>query len=162
MSKLSTRLHRSFVLAVAASSCLACASSPDFSRSLGVMPLAPQPPVWLGSVRSLGATPVAGAAAITRSQVPGWSHVLISLDDISSGGLYTWSLRSGSCGSQGAVIGPADRYGEFAIRPDGSGAADALVPFAPSTAQNYAVIATPVSSSANSAGACADLVYSPL
>ena len=162
MPNLSTFLHRSIVAALVTSSCLACASSPDFSRSLGVMPLKPQPPVWLGSVRSLGPSPVAGAAALTPSQVPGWAHVLISLDDMATGGTYAWSLHSGSCGAPGGVIGPVERYGAFAIRPDGSGTADAVVPVALSTSQSYAVVATPVAQSSSAPGACADLVYSPL
>ena len=162
MSNLSSYLHRTIGVTLVASSCLACASSPDFTRSLGVMPLRPQPPVWLGPVRSLGSTPVAGAAALTQSQVPGWAHVLISVGDISTGGVYAWSLRSGSCGAQGGIIGPSDRYGEFSIRPDGSGAADALVPLTLSTSQTYAVVTNPVGPSSASAGACADLVYSPL
>ncbi|MDQ2890208.1 MAG: hypothetical protein M3R65_06580, partial [Gemmatimonadota bacterium] len=92
------------------------------------MPLRPPPPVWLGSVHTSSGTPIAGAAAATPTQAPGWSHVLISLGDASAGGLYSWSLHSGSCASQGGVVGPADRYGEFAIHADGTGAADALVP----------------------------------
>ncbi|MDQ6737404.1 MAG: hypothetical protein M3Z30_06865 [Gemmatimonadota bacterium] len=88
--------------------------------------------------------------------------MLISVGDISTGGVYAWSLRSGSCAAQGGIIGPSDRYGEFAIRPDGSGAADALVPLTLSTSQTYAVVTNPVGPSSASAGACADLVYSPL
>ncbi len=125
------------------------------------MPLQPPTPVWLGSVRSTTGTAIAGAAAITPSQTPGWAHVLISLDDIKTGGIYSWSLRSGSCGAQGSVIGPADRYGEFAIHADGTGAADAMVPLSLSPQQTYAVVAGPVSST-GAPGACADLVRSAL
>ena len=125
------------------------------------MPLQPPPPVWLGSIHGSGATRVAGAAAVTPSQTPGWAHVLISLDDMTTGGLYSWTLRAGSCGSPGGVIGSPDRFAEFPIRPDGSGAADALVPMTLSVSQTYAVVATPVDHGTASS-ACADLVHATL
>lgn len=114
-------------------------------------------PVWLGTIRGTGATPIAGAAAVTPSETPGWAHVLISLGDISSGSVYGWSLHNGTCGAQGGVIGPADRYGDFSIHADGSGAADAVVPLTLSSSESYAIVATPVSPAAG-VGLCADLL----
>lgn len=153
--------YRSIAGCLAAVSCIACASSPDFTRSLGVMPLRPPPPVWLGSVRGSGSAYINGAAALTPAQAPGWAHVLISLADVSTGGVYSWTLHSGNCGAPGSTIGPVDRFGEFVIRPDGTGAADALIPLNLSTSQTYAVVATPLSP-ATAPSACADLVYATL
>jgi hypothetical protein len=136
-----------FVAAVAAVA--GCASSTyDKSNSLGVMPLQPPAPLWLGAVSGLGGSgsgSVNGAAAATPSQVPGWTHVMLSLDNSAAGAVYTWSLRSGNCGGEGSVIGPSDRYTRFDIHADGTGAVEAFIPANLSQSQTYAVIATPVS-----------------
>jgi hypothetical protein len=164
MPPVSTLLRRFRAAALVAASCVsyaACAStSYDAPNTLGVLPPQKPAPLWLGAVRGTDGAVNAGAAAVTPSQIPGWTHVLISLEDRAAGGIYTWSLRSGSCAAQGAVVGPADRYGEFAIHADGSGAADALVPATLSPSDSYAVVATPAAPGANAPGAasaCADL-----
>lgn len=166
MSSITSAL-RPLYLVVLSASFVACASrSYDSLNTLGVMPLRAPTPVWLGAIRGSGpdtiANPIAGAAAVTPSQTPGWAHVLISLDDISSGGEYAWSLHSGSCGAQGSVIGPADHYSDFAIHADGSGAAEAIVPLELSPSASYAVIATRVSPGGSGATACADLIRTSL
>jgi hypothetical protein len=153
--------------------CMACASSGDYDtpNTLGVLPPPPPTPLWLGPVRGAGSatvndTPINGAAAVTPSQTPGWAHVLLSIGNTQAGGLYTWSLHSGSCGAQGEVVGPTNRYPEIAIGADGFGSAEAAVPATLSSSASYAIVATPVTpstssnattSSATAPSACADL-----
>ncbi|MEO6778863.1 MAG: hypothetical protein ABI194_05355 [Gemmatimonadaceae bacterium] len=141
--------------------CAACATGGyDAPNTLGVLPPQPPAPLWLGAVRggtaTIGGAPISGAAAVTPSPTPGWTHVLLSLSDVTAGGIYSWSLRSGTCAAQGAVLGPADRYANFSIRADGSGAADAVVPAVLSPSAPYAVVASPVTQGASTSG-CADL-----
>lgn len=150
-------LHRLFVTAAVVCLCTACASSSyDAANSLGVMPLRPPTPIWLGAIRSSNTATITGAAAVAPSQVPGWDHVMLSIDNTAAGGIYRWSLRTGTCASQGSVVGPVDRYSQFAIHADGSGAAEAVIPTVLSPANSYAVFATPVTASAAQT-ACADL-----
>ena len=120
------------------------------------MPLRPPTPIWLGAVHGSNAATITGAAAVAPSQVPGWDHVMLSIDNTIAGGAYTWSLHTGTCASQGSVVGPVDRYSQFAIHADGSGAAEAVIPTLLSPVNSYAVFATPVATSAASS-ACADL-----
>lgn len=147
------------LLITAAVACLstACASAAyDTPNSLGVIPLMPPTPIWLGAIGSSSTATIAGAAAVAPSQVPGWNHVMLSLDNTTAGGIYTWSLRTGTCASQGSVVGPADRYSPFAIHADGSGAAEAVIPTLLSPTDSYVVVATPVSAS-SAPSACANL-----
>jgi hypothetical protein len=138
--------------------CASCATQfYDSPNTLGVLP-APKPvPLWLGAIHGTGTTGVSGAAAVTPSPTPGWTHVLISIDNSVAGGEYGWSLKSGSCAAQGNVIGPTNRYADFIVRADGSGAAEATVPETLSPSASYAVVATPAAS-ATTPAACADLV----
>ena len=137
--------------------CIACASqSYDVPNTLGVLPPPRPAPLWLGTVRGSGSTGISGAASVTPSQTPGWMHALISVGNGVAGGTYAWSLRSGSCAAQGNVVGPDDRYGDFTIHADGSGAAEAAVPVMLSPSASYAVVATPVLP-ATAPVACADL-----
>jgi len=157
MPSVTNTIRRSLIASLLAVTCASCASRGYESlNTLGVLPPQQPAPLWLGTVHSSGNTPITGAAAVTPSQTPGWAHVLISLGDISSGATYAWSLRSGNCEAHGGVIGPADRYANFTIHADGSGAAEAVVPLALSTTQTYAVVATPVAPSVATT-ACADL-----
>ena len=152
--------RRYIVFAVVCAACAACAphDAYDFPNTLGVLPPQKPVPLWLGAIRGSSQS---GAASVTPSRVPGWENVMISIGDSQAGAMYDWSLRSGGCGSQGSVVGPADRYGTFTVRADGSGFAEATVPATLSPSASYAVVATPVSSNAAAAGtatgACANL-----
>ncbi|MEO7217373.1 MAG: hypothetical protein ABI026_04200 [Gemmatimonadaceae bacterium] len=151
-------IARSFIAAAVVGACAACASaSYDTPNTLGVMPLQPPTPIWLGAIAAAGgSSAVDGAAAVTPSQMPGWTHIMLSLDNSTAGAVYTWSLRSGNCGGQGNIIGPSDRYARFNIHADGTGAVETVIPTTLSQSESYAVIATPVSPSTGSA-ACANL-----
>ena len=154
------RFVAAMLVSVTCIMCMSCApSSYDSPTNLGVLPAQPPVPLWLGAMHGTGNAAVTGASAVTPSQTPGWAHVLISVNGAASGGIYTWSLRSGSCGAQGGVIGPTERYGDFPIRADGSGAAEAEIPATLSPSTPYAVTATPASTGSTTAatGACADL-----
>jgi hypothetical protein len=158
MSYVPNTISRILVAAAAIGICTACASTAyDTPNTLGVMPLRPPTPIWLGAIAgSGGATSVDGAAAVTPSQVSGWAHVLLSLTNSTAGQLYTWSLRSGSCGTPGSIVGPANRYARFDIHADGTGAAETVIPATLSQSASYAVVATPVSPSTGP-DACANL-----
>ena len=142
--------------------CAACASGGgyDATNTLGVLPPQRPTPLWLGAIHGNGPTPagnmLAGAAAVTPAATPGWTHILISLNNVPVGGTYSWSLRSGSCGSQGGILGPTDRYADFSIRADGSGSAEAVVPVVLSPSSPYAVVASPIARNSDVSG-CADL-----
>lgn len=164
MSSIPSIIRRFLFVTLTLAACVACASDTyDAPNTLGVVPLRPPTPIWLGAVAGApagsagaAATPLSGAAAVTPSQVPGWAHVMLSIDNSTAGQLYSWSLHSGSCGSEGAVIGPANRYSEFAIHPDGTGAVETTIPTTLSQSASYAVVATPVAPSGAST-ACANL-----
>ena len=155
-------IFRHFVAVAAVGAvCASCATQPyDLPNTLGVLP-PPRPiPLWLGAVHGTGTTGVSGAASVTPSPTPGWLHVLVSVENSVAGGTYAWSLRSGSCTAQGNVIGPANRYADFIIRADGSGAAEAAVPETLSPSASYYVVATPAATanpSVTTPAACADL-----
>lgn len=158
MPPIPSTLRQILVVALAAAIGTACAPSAyDSPNTLGVMPLRPPTQIWLGAVGGSGNTTVInGAAAVTPSQIPGWTHVMLSIDNTVAGQVYSWSLRSGSCGSEGSVVGPTDRYSAFAIHADGTGAAETVIPTTLSQSESYAVIATPVSPGGASS-ACANL-----
>jgi hypothetical protein len=154
--------HLAAVVAVGAA-CAACAAQApyDLPNTLGVLPPPTPVPIWLGAVHGTGTTRITGAASATPSSTPGWLHVLISVGNSVAGGTYAWSLRSGSCAAQGNVIGPANRYADFNIHADGSGAAEAAVPETLSPSAAYSVVATPAVSGAaepTAPAVCADLV----
>ncbi len=136
----------------------ACATqSYDFPNTLGVLPPPKPAPLWLGTIHGIGqGGGVSGAAAVTPSRTPGWTHVLVSLADTRASGTYAWSLRSGTCAAQGGIVGPDNRYADFVIHADGSGAAEAAVPETLSPSTSYVVVATPVAP-ATAPVACADL-----
>jgi hypothetical protein len=155
-------ISRAIIAALASASCLACATTTyDSPNTLGVLPRQPPTPLWLGAMHGSGnVAPVAGAAALTPSRTPGWTHALVSVNDAPVGGIYTWSVRSGNCGAQGSVVGPTERYGQFPIRADGYGAAEAEIPATMSPSGSYAVVATPAVPGATGGAAttvCADL-----
>jgi len=157
MPPIPNTLRRLLITAAVTSLSTACASnSYDTPNSLGVMPLSPPTPIWLGAIGNSSEATIRGAAAVAPSQVPGWEHVMLSLDNTTAGGIYAWSLHTGTCASQGNVVGPVDRYSQFAIHADGSGAAEALIPILLSPTNAYAVVATPLSAS-SAPSACADL-----
>jgi hypothetical protein len=154
-------ISRFIAAALASVACASCTTvTYDSPNTLGVLPQQPPAPLWLGAMHGSanGATP-AGAAALTPSRTPGWVHALVSLSDVPVGGVYAWSIRSGNCGAQGSVVGPAERYGQFPIRADGSGAAEAEIPATMSPSASYAVVAAPVAPGASGAtgSVCADL-----
>lgn len=157
--------RRFIVIALACTICGGCVprDSYDFPNTLGVLPPQKPTPLWLGTIHGAGSAE-SGAASVSPSQTPGWEHVLVSIDDSPAvGGMYNWSLRSGSCGAQGSIVGPADRYAAFIVRADGSGGAEAVVPATLSPSASYAVVATPISSGAAAASsACADLTLSSM
>jgi hypothetical protein len=161
MSSLPNALRNLAVVAVIGAACASCAAqSYDAPNTLGVLPPPKPVPLWLGAVHGAGTAGISGAASVTPSHTPGWEHVLISIENSVAGGTYAWSLKSGSCASQGNVIGPANRYADFNIHADGSGAAEAAIPETLSPSASYAVVATPAASTGVSATAplaCADL-----
>lgn len=167
MSSLPNVLSHLAAAMVIGTVCTSCAAqSYDLPNTLGVLPPPRPAPLWLGTIHGTGAPGIAGAASVTPSPSPGWEHVLISVKNGVAGGTYAWALKSGSCASQGSVIGPADRYADFNIHADGSGAAEAAVPEKLSSSASYAVVATPTThadashaTSATEPAACADLIF---
>ena len=163
MPPLSHVLRNLAVVAAIGAACASCAAqSYDAPNTLGVLPPPRPTPLWLGAIHGAGTAGIAGAASVTPSPTPGWVQVLISVENSVAGETYAWSLKSGTCASQGNVIGPANRYADFNIHADGSGAADAAIPETLSPSASYAVVATPAASRASSASApvaCADLAF---
>jgi hypothetical protein len=150
--------HFAAVIAIGAASASCATQSYEFPNTLGVLPPPKPIPLWLGAVHATGTAGISGAVSVTPSPTPGWIHVLISIENSVAGATYAWSLRSGGCSAQGNVIGPANRYSDFTIHADGSGAAEAAVPEILSQSSSYAVIATPVAP-ATAPTACADLTF---
>jgi len=167
MPPFSNVLRNLAVVAAIGAVCASCAAqSYDAPNTLGVLPPPKPTPLWLGAMHSAGTAAIAGAASVTPSATPGWAQVLISVQNSVAGETYAWSLKSGTCASQGNVIGPANRYADFNIHADGSGAAEAAIPETLSRSASYAVVATPAASRAPSAiasasapAACADLAF---
>ena len=163
MPPFSNVLRNLAVVAAIGAACASCAAqSYDAPNTLGVLPPPRPTPLWLGAMHGTGTSGIAGAASVTPSPTPGWVHVLVSVDNSVAGETYAWSLKSGTCASQGNVIGPANRYADFNIHADGSGAAEAAIPETLSPSASYAVVATPAASRVSSASApvaCADLAF---
>jgi len=163
MPPFSDVLRNLAVVAAIGAACAACAAqSYDAPNTLGVLPPPKPAPLWLGAIHGAGTAAIAGAASVTPSPTPGWAQVLISVQNSVAGETYAWSLKSGTCAAQGNIIGPANRYSDFNIHADGSGAADAAIPESLSPSASYAVVATPAASRASSASApvaCADLAF---
>jgi len=167
MPSFSNVLRNLAVVAAIGAVCASCAAqSYDAPNTLGVLPPPKPTPLWLGAMHGAGTAAIAGAASVTPSATPGWAQVLISVQNSVAGETYAWSLKSGTCAAQGNVIGPANRYADFNIHADGSGAAEAAIPETLSPSASYAVVATPAASRAPSAiastsapAACADLAF---
>src|SRR6185437_17153804 len=104
MPPFSDVLRNLAVVAAIGAACGACAAqSYDAPNTLGVLPPPKPAPLWLGAVHGAGTAGISGAASVTPSHTPGWEHVLISVENSVTGGTYAWSLKSGSCASQGNV-----------------------------------------------------------
>lgn len=132
----------------------ACATGYPGPSGLGVLPPAPPRPLWMGAVRpEAPASPLRGAAAVTATLTPGYSHVLVSITGGTPGRSYDWTLHRGNCGSVADAI-PVNGYPLIAYA-DGTAKAEGYVAQRLSSATPYSVViadggATP---------ACADLAY---
>lgn len=123
----------------------ACSYNTGYSRSglntLGVLPSTPVAPLWLGALTpNTAGTPLRGAAAITPSATPKWSHVLVSIQGGTPGTAYAWHLRAAPCGTPGDDIGPADRFPPIVPGPDGTAAAETSIPTILSATTAYSVV----------------------
>lgn len=127
---------------------------------LGVLPLRPPAPAWLGSIGGGGTSAtLRGAAALTESPTPGWWHVLVSIKGGRPGAAYDWTLRSGACSTTAPAIGPANRFPHLTVAADGTAAAEATVQAAVSPRGSYSVT---VSGPDAAPLACADLAYTAM
>lgn len=96
-----------------------------------------------------------GAAAITTTPTPDYSHVLVSIWGGTPGQSYDWTLHSGSCTSVGAAI-PVNGY-PLATYADGTAKAEGYVPQKLTPNASYSVVIG--SGNAATPPACADLSY---
>lgn len=133
----------------------ACAPGSQQFNRLGVLPPQPPRPLWMGAVRPEADPTMRGAAAITTTPIPDYSHVLVSISGGTPGRSYAWTLHSGSCGSPGTAIpvnGPP-----LVTYPDGTAKADGYVPQKLTPNTPYSVVIG--SGDAATPPACADLSY---
>jgi len=150
------RLARSARLALVSLACVVgCATSYRTSNTLGVLPPQPPQPLWMGAIHPESNPAMRGAAAITATRTPGYSHVLVSIWGGTPGHSYPWTLHSGSCGSVGATIPvagyPLATYADGTAKAEGS-VSEKLTPNAP-----YSVVIG--AADASTPPACADLAY---
>lgn len=141
-------------------SVIACTPSYSGNRHLGVLP--PQPPaaLWLGAFRAAPVdSALRGAAAVTASSTPHWSHVLLSLSGARPATAYTWRLHSGRCTDAGPAIGPDSRYEPLVPFADGTAKVDTFVPGLLDPHETYSVTVSRQSAATSSTDGCADLVY---
>ena len=142
-------------LAGVVASAAACATPYRTSTKLGVLPPQPPRPLWMGPVRAESSPGMRGAAAITATNTPGYSHVLVSIAGGTPGRAYDWTLHSGSCGSAGATI-PVAGY-PLVTYPDGTARAEGSISEKLTPNTPYSVVIG--SADAAAAPACADLAY---
>lgn len=144
--------------AVAALALLAaCATGYPGPSGLGVFPPAPPRPLWMGAVRpepSAPATPLRGAAAVTTTATPGYSHVLVSITGGTPGHSYDWTLHRGNCTSVADAV-PVSGYPLIAYA-DGTAKAEGYVTQPLSSSTPYSVV---IGESGGATPACADLAY---
>lgn len=152
-----TRPSRRILLSLAgvAFGVVACASPYRTSNTLGVLPPQPPRPLWMGAVRPESNPGMRGAAAITVTRTPGYSHVLVSIAGGTPGRSYDWTLHSGSCGSAGATI-PVAGY-PLVTYPDGTAKAEGSISEKLTPNTPYSVVIGSADGAA--APACADLAY---
>lgn len=148
------------VLALASSIALAtgCATGYPGPNGLGVLPPRPPSPLWLGTVRPEATPAMHGAAAVTVTPTPNYSHVLVSISGGDPGRAYGWTLHSGSCGSEGAVI-PVNAY-PLVVYADGTAKAEGYVPEKLNPGTPYSVVIG--AADAATPPACADLALSSM
>jgi len=144
----------SLSFALAAVLITACATG-YAPKQLGVLPPTPPSPLWMGPVRPVAVPAMRGAAAVTVSQTPNYSHVLVSISGGVPGQSYDWTLHSGSCGSVGAAL-PVNGYPLIAYA-DGTAKADGYAPERLSPGTPYSVVIG--AANAATPPACADLAY---
>jgi hypothetical protein len=121
------------------------------NEHLGVLPPAPPKPLWLGSTQPPVDSALRGAAAVTPSATPNWSHVIVSLAGARPSATYSWTVNSGRCSDNGAVVGTADRYAPLVAFADGTATSEAVIPVMLTPSSPYSVHFAP--------GVCAELVY---
>jgi hypothetical protein len=145
------------LLALAAAGTMAAACAPRYPgpSGLGVLPVTPPSPLWMGAVRPQTDANMRGAAAITATPTPNYSHVLVSIWGGTPGRSYDWTLHSGSCGSTGAAI-PVNGY-PLVTYADGTAKAEGYVPQKLIAGSQYSVVIG--AQDAAAPPACADLAY---
>lgn len=157
-SRISTRFAAAVIVALSIAT--ACAPRSYRGSQLGVLPPQPPKPLWLGAFRAgIADSSLRGAAAVTPSSTPGWSHILISISGARPSATYNWRLHSGGCGASGPVVGPDDRYTPLLSFADGTAKAESIVPTLLTASTPYSVTVMSQSDAASTPSACADLVY---
>lgn len=135
----------------------ACATGYPGPSGLGVLPPAPPRPLWMGAVRpepSAPASPLRGAAAVTTTLTPGYSHVLVSITGGTPGHSYDWTLHRGNCTSVADAV-PVNGY-PLVTYADGTAKAEGYVAQRLSSATPYSVV---IAGNGGATPACADLAY---
>jgi len=143
------------LVTLAAVTLSACAPRYQQINTLGVLPPQPPRPLWMGAVRPETNASMRGAAAITTTPTPNYSHLLVSISGGIPGRSYGWTLHSGSCGNTGAAI-PTNGYALITYA-DGTARAEGYVPEKLSPNAPYSVVIGPAD--AATPPACADLAY---
>ncbi|HEV2644545.1 MAG TPA: hypothetical protein VGT98_17665, partial [Candidatus Elarobacter sp.] len=81
----------------------ACRPYSALDNQLGVLPVPPPQPLWLGAMQPPVDSALRGSVAVTQSATPRWSHVLVSIAGARPATTYTWALHSGRCADNGAI-----------------------------------------------------------
>lgn len=151
------RIPFAALVAIAGASIAATACAPRYPgpSGLGVLPPQPPSPLWMGAVRPEADASMRGAAAITTTPTPDYSHVLVSISGGTPGQSYGWTLHSGSCGSVGPAL-PVNGY-PLVTYADGTAKAEGYVPARLSPTAPYSVVIG--TADAATPPACADLAY---
>ncbi|MGI8508306.1 MAG: hypothetical protein ACR2MQ_03180 [Gemmatimonadaceae bacterium] len=148
------------LLAAALIAVASCAQHSYRGQQLGVLPPQPPKPLWLGAFRAGAAgSSLRGAAAVTLSSTPSWSHVLVSISGAHPAATYTWRLHSGRCGDNGPTVGSDDRYEPLIPFADGTAKAESLVQSILTLSASYSVTVTGQPDASAAPVACAELVY---
>ena len=110
---------------------------------------------WSGKLRGQGMyTSVTGTAKALYSE--GRTAVTVTLENAAPGASYTWDVREGKCGANGAVVGDRWAYTSLSVGNDGKAGATITLSARLDEAKDYSV--TVYGASDNSTViACGDL-----
>jgi len=104
-----------------------------------------------------GAIQMNGSASMAPGAKRDNTDVTLALANATPGGIHTWQLRRGQCGTDEGVFGDADAYQPTTVDRHGRATSEASIPLQTPTTGSYYVVVHASAANAETTVACGNL-----